>query len=90
MAPRMRFSLAGAAVLVVALISMMALVAGYWPFQSVVQVIAPFLVISILTSVGMTLLLTAFLLPRDVSRASPVHDATSALDSLLDEVRRRP
>ena len=75
--------------IIVALFSLLALVTAYWPFQSVVQVIAPFLILSILTSVGLSLILTAFLTSRIavVDREDP--ESVSVVDSLLSETGRR-
>jgi hypothetical protein len=90
MAPGMRFLLAGVTFLVVALFALLALVTSYWPFQSVVQVIAPFLVLSVLTSIGTTLILAAFLFPRAPPGSSGPVEQTSAIDWLLSEMKPRP
>ena len=89
MPPRNGLLLTGTAVIIVALFSLLALVTAYWPFQSVVQVIAPFLILSILTSVGLSLILTAFLTSRIavVDREDP--ESVSVVDSLLSETGRR-
>lgn len=89
MTPRNGLLLTGTAVIIVALFSLLALVTAYWPFQSVVQVIAPFLILSILTSVGLSLILTAFLTSRIavVDREDP--ESVSVVDSLLSETGRR-
>ncbi len=70
------------------LIGMLALTTAYWPFQSVVEVIAPFLILAILTSVATSLLITAFLLPERALREAESIETASAIDSLLSEVRR--
>ncbi len=88
MTPRIRFLLAGAALVVAALFGLLALVTAYWPFQSVVEVIAPFLALSIFSSVGLTLILIALMLPQGRSGASALNEQASALDSLLSELRR--
>lgn len=89
MAPKLRLLLAGAAFIVLALFGLLALTTAYWPFQSVVQVIAPFLVLSILASVGVSLMLVALLLPLPTARTTDRAETTSAIDSLLSEVGRR-
>ncbi len=73
---------------VLALLGLLTLTTVFWPFQTAVQVIAPFIAVSILSSVGATLILTAFLLPRTFPGAGP-NDATGAIDSLLSESKRR-
>jgi hypothetical protein len=84
----MRLAYAGAILLVVTLFILLALVTAYWPFQSMVQVIAPFLGIAILTSVGMSLLLTALLLPRTSVGRRERTESASTIDSLLEEIRK--
>jgi hypothetical protein len=90
MTPRVRILIAGIAFLVVALFALIGLADAYWPFQSVVEVIAPFLVLSILGSVGGTLLLVALLLPRGALQTSSYAEQASAIDSLLSEMKRQP
>jgi hypothetical protein len=53
-----------------------------------VQVIAPFLGIAILTSVGMSLLLTGLLLPRTSVGRRERSESASTIDSLLEEIRK--
>ncbi len=89
MTPRNRFVLAGATLMTAALIGLLATLMAYWPFQSVVQVIAPFLLMSILVSVGSCLVLVAFLLPAAAVSRARESDSLSAVDALLSEVRRR-
>ncbi len=90
MAPRNELLLAGATLLALALFGMLALTTAYWPFQSVVQVIAPFLLLSILTSMGTTLLVIGFILPSRTGGRTERADAASAIDSLLLEMKKRP
>ena len=72
----------------VALFVVLALVTAYWPFQSVVQVVAPFLGVSILTSVGLSLILTALMLPRTSVGRRESSESASTIDSLLEEIRK--
>ena len=89
MTPRNRFLVVGGTLLGVALIGLLATTTAYWPFQGVVQVIAPFLLMSILTSVGLSLILIAFLLPQQPARDAQESDSLNAVDALLSEARRR-
>lgn len=89
MTPRIRLLLAGASLLVAAVFSLLGLATAYWPFQSVVQVIAPFLVVSVLASVGTTLVLVACVVPGRVPGASGSNDSTSVVDALLSEMKRK-
>lgn len=88
MAPKLRLLLAGAAFIVLALFGLLSLTTAYWPFQSVVQVIAPFLALSILTSVGVSLILMALLLPLPTALASERMETTATIDTLLSETRK--
>lgn len=81
--------LAGVAALAVAVISLIEVSTAYYPLQPVVQVIAPFLGISIFTSVGISLVVIALLLPRGTEQHREQVDMPSAIDSLLSQSRRR-
>jgi hypothetical protein len=88
MTPRVRILLAGGMLLGVALFSLLALATAYWPFQSTVEVVSPFLGLSILSSVGLSLILTGFLLPRTSVGGRERSKTTSTIDSLMEEIRR--
>jgi len=88
--PKLALLVCSIGLLLLAVIGLVALIGAYWPFQPAVEVIAPFLVISILTSVGLSLALVAFLLPGREPRGPERSEAASAIDSLLSETRRRP
>ena len=85
----MRLMVVGSALLLFALFGLLALVTAFCPFQGVVQVIAPFLVISILTSVGVTAILISLLVPTLGQGGSDRSDPVSVIDSLLSETGRR-
>ena len=89
MSPRMRLLVIGSAFLLFAVFGLLALVTAYWPFQAAVEVLAPFLVISILTSVGVTAILVSLLLPTMGQGRPGASESVSALDSLLSETGRR-
>lgn len=89
MTPRNRFLVAGAGLVAVALFGLLATTTAYWLFQAVVQVMAPFLLMSILSSVGLSLILVAFLLPPTPVRDAHESDSLVAVDALLSEARRR-
>ncbi len=82
--------LAGATLVGASLVALVAIAAAYWPLQAVVQVVAPFIGVSILASVGLSLLFTSLLFPKTGVRRGPDSDTVSALDSLLTETKRRP
>ena len=88
MTPRNGLLLSGAALLALTLFGLLALTTAYWPFQSVVQVIAPFLILSILASVGTSLLVTALVLPARTAPKVEQSETASAIDSLLSETKR--
>lgn len=85
----MRLLLAGVTLVVVAVFTLLAVTTAYWPFQPAVQVIAPFLGISIFTSVGVSLIFASLLLRGEPQKPSESADSTSVLDSLIAETRRR-
>ncbi len=88
MTPRTGLLIGGAAFVTVALIAVVAVATAYWPLQSVVEVIAPFLGVSILASVGLSLIFTALLLPWQPAVRNRADESTEVLDSLLSETKR--
>ena len=88
MTPRNGLLLAGAALLAMTLFGLLALTTAYWPFQSVVEVIAPFLILAILTSVGTSLLVVGFVFPGKIVREAEQGETAGAIDSLLAETKR--
>ncbi len=94
MLPRTRLLLAGAASVAVALIALVEVTTAYWPLQSVVQVMAPFIGISIFASVGLSLVFVALLLPKEPGQHTPGdrppgrEEYTSTIDSLLSRSRK--
>lgn len=88
MTPRNGLLLAGAALLAMTLFGLLALTTAYWPFQPEVEVIAPFLILSTLTSVGTSLLVVALLLPSRTAQRTERSETASAIDSLLSETKR--
>ena len=89
MTSKNRLLVAGMALMAKALLGLFALTTAYWPFQSVVQVVAPFIVLSIIVSVGACLLVIALLVPFPDQIVSPGRDELSAVDSHMAETRRR-
>jgi len=89
MTPRIQLLLGGASLIIVALVGFLTLATEYWPFQPVVQVIAPFLALSVLISVGLSLIFTVLLTSQSRSRSPSANDQTWTIDSLLDETKRR-
>lgn len=78
--------IAGSLFIGLALLFLAAVSTMYWPLQSVVQVMAPFLAVSILASVGLSLFITALLVPQSTGSGS---ETTSVIESLLSETNRR-
>ena len=70
------------------LFGLLALTTSYYPFQSVVQVVAPFLTRSILKSVGTSLSIMALALPGKTAERQTRSESASAIDSLMAEIRR--
>ncbi|HYM38859.1 MAG TPA: hypothetical protein VEY12_01770 [Thermoplasmata archaeon] len=90
MSTKGRMLIAGTTLIAASMIALLAIAAAYWPLQTVVQVVSPFLGVSILASVGLSLVLTSLLLPKAPTRRRQDSEAMSALDSLLSETKRRP
>ncbi len=79
----------GALFVLMALAALAAIATAYWPLQSVVEVIAPFLGVSILASVGLSMIFTALLFSWEPTVRSQRDESTEVLDSLLSETKRR-
>ncbi len=89
MSPGNRFLVAGAALIVFAAFLLFNVAVTYWPLQPVVQVVAPFLGISILASVGLSLILTALLTPWPASGGDGETEVGSTVDPKQPETKGR-
>ncbi len=88
MTPRTGLLIGGSVFVLMALVALFAIATAYWPLQTVVQVIAPFLGVSILASVGLSMIFTALLLSWQ-PKVREAKETTAVLDSLLSESKRR-
>lgn len=59
----------GLTALILAVLVIGALASLYWPFQTSVQIVAPFIVVGILVAIGISAILAAFFLPVDMFEA---------------------
>ena len=89
MTPKNRLLIAGVSFIALTFFGLLALTTAYFPFQSVVQVVAPFIVLSIFVSIGVCLILIALLVPFPGQSISREREEVSAVDSLMAETRRR-
>lgn len=66
---RSKLFASGFVLLVVAVVIVLALVAEFWPFQPVVEVVIPFVIVAVLVAVGLSSILAAHFLPVEMFEA---------------------